>query len=138
MATTSLQGTPCHTNGNLPGLGNPSPHFCVVNGKLEEVCLDQMGDNNKLIYFVPSLDTHLCAITSKALNEMAADLKNTDCFRRPALCPTTLLQTKQTEKYNTTFPYAIQTMCRGLWRSVNRWSIKDINCQSGFYTGLIQ
>ena len=80
MAITSLQGTPCHTNGDLPGVENPAPSFCVVNTKLEEVCLDQLGNKNKLIYFVPSLDTQLCAVTSKALNEIATDLANTDCF----------------------------------------------------------
>lgn len=80
MATTSLQGTACHTNADLPAIGSTAPCFCAVNARLEEVCLEQLGAQNKLIYFVPSLDTHVCAQTAKALDAMAADLTDTNCY----------------------------------------------------------
>jgi len=80
MAKTNLSGQECNTNGNLPGVDNPAPAFCAVNFKLEEICLEQLGKGNKLIYSVPSLDTHVCAKTTKTLNEMAAKLENTSCY----------------------------------------------------------
>lgn len=80
MATTSLQGKVCNTNAELPGVATTAPDFCAVNFKLEEVCLNQLGNNFKLIYTVPSLDTHVCAKTTQTLNEIAANLENTQCL----------------------------------------------------------
>lgn len=80
MATTTLQGVVCHTNADLPIIGQHAPDFCALNAKLEEICLDQFADKRKLIYCVPSLDTFVCAKTSKTLNEMATQLDNTVCI----------------------------------------------------------
>lgn len=80
MATTSLQGTTCNTNKDLPTTGSTAPAFCALNGKLEEVCLDQFKGKNKLIYAVPSLDTMVCANTTKQLDEIATGLENTQCI----------------------------------------------------------
>lgn len=80
MATTILQGVVCHTNSELPPIGQLAPDFCALNFKLEETCLSQFDGKQKLIYSVPSLDTFVCAKTSKALNELASNLNNTACI----------------------------------------------------------
>lgn len=80
MAITSLQGKLCNTNGELPAAGTPAPDFCALNIKLEKVCLEDFADKSKLIYTVPSLDTHVCAKSAKDLDELAAKLEHTSCI----------------------------------------------------------
>ncbi len=80
MAITALRGKTCHTNGELPANGQTAPDFCAINTRLEQVCLAQLPKPFKLIYTVPSLDTQVCAETSKQLNTLAAELNDVHCL----------------------------------------------------------
>jgi len=78
MATTSLQGSTCNTNASLPVIGNQAPDFTLLNVKMKENSLQNFSGKFKLIYAVPSLDTMVCADTTKKLNELASEYSNTD------------------------------------------------------------
>jgi thiol peroxidase len=73
MATITLQGNACNTNGDLPGVGSTAPDFTLVDAKLNDVHLADYAGKKKLLNIVPSLDTPTCATSTKKFNELAAD-----------------------------------------------------------------
>lgn len=76
MATITLQGNACNTNGDLPGVGSTAPDFTLVNARLNDVHLADYAGKKKLLNIVPSLDTPTCATSTKKFNESAADHKD--------------------------------------------------------------
>ena len=73
MATLTLQGTEIHTNGNLPKVGGSAPDFVLVNSKMEDVSLSTYKGKKKLLSIVPSLDTPVCAISTKKFDQLARE-----------------------------------------------------------------
>ena len=73
MATITLQGNACNTNGDLPGVGSTAPDFTLVDAKLNDVHLADYAGKKKLLNIVPSLDTPTCATSTKKFNESAAE-----------------------------------------------------------------
>ncbi len=73
MATITLQGNEIHTNGELPAVGNDAPAFKLVNTDLADVTLDTYKGKKKLLNIVPSLDTPVCATSTKKFNDFAKD-----------------------------------------------------------------
>ena len=72
MAEITLQGNPCHTNGDLPKPGSKAPDFDLVDKDLKDTSLATFRGKKKLLNIVPSLDTPTCAISTKKFNEHAA------------------------------------------------------------------
>ncbi len=72
MADITLQGNSCHTNGELPAVGAALPAFSLVDGELNNRTLDDYAGKRKLISIVPSLDTGVCAKSTKVFNEAMA------------------------------------------------------------------
>lgn len=77
MAKITLQGNEIHTNGNLPEVGSTAPDFVLVNKDLENVSLSSFPGKKKLISIVPSLDTPVCATSTKKFNDYAKDHEDT-------------------------------------------------------------
>lgn len=69
MATVTLQGNPFNTNGDLPAVGSAAPDFNLVTKDLGDVSLKTYAGKKKLISIVPSLDTGVCATSTKVFNE---------------------------------------------------------------------
>ena len=69
MATVTLQGDPIHTNGDLPAVGSQAPEFRLVTTDLKDVNLADYAGKKKLLNIVPSLDTPVCAVSTKRFNE---------------------------------------------------------------------
>lgn len=76
MATITLQGNEIHTNGDLPAIGEKAPDFILVDKDLNNVNLDEYVGKKKLINIVPSLDTPVCASSTKKFAEFAAERKD--------------------------------------------------------------
>lgn len=72
MATITLQGTAFHTNGNLPARGDAAPDFVLVDGDLNDVTLATYAGKKKLFNIFPSMDTPVCATSTRKFNEHAA------------------------------------------------------------------
>ena len=72
MATVTLQGNPFNTNGNLPSVGSQAPDFKLVSKDLADVSLADFAGKKKLISIVPSLDTGVCATSTKVFNQRIA------------------------------------------------------------------
>lgn len=77
MATITLKGTPIHTAGDFPIVGSTAPALTLVNGKLENVSLSDFAGKKKLLNIVPSLDTPVCATSTRKFNETASKHPNT-------------------------------------------------------------
>lgn len=71
MATITLKSNPIHTNGDLPPLGTHAPDFLLVDDALNDVTLANYAGKRKLLNIVPSLDTPVCATSTKKFNESA-------------------------------------------------------------------
>jgi thiol peroxidase len=72
MATITLKGNEIHTNGELPAPGSQAPDFKLVDADLGDKSLADYAGQKKLLNIVPSLDTPVCATSTKKFNEAAA------------------------------------------------------------------
>lgn len=72
MANITLSGNPITTNGELPAVGTTAPDFSLADKDLNDVSLDAFAGKKKLLNIVPSLDTGVCAISTKKFDEAAA------------------------------------------------------------------
>lgn len=77
MASITLKGSPCSTSGELPTVGANAPDLNLVDNELNEVTLATYAGKKKIFNIVPSLDTQICAISTKKFNELAAKLQDT-------------------------------------------------------------
>ena len=71
MATITLKGDEIHTNGELPPVGSAAPDFKLVTKDLADVNLAAYKGKKKLLNIVPSLDTSVCATSTRKFNEYA-------------------------------------------------------------------
>ena len=80
MATITLQGTQINTNGELPKIGENAPDFVLVNSDMEDVSLATYQGKKKLLYILPSLDTPVCAVSTKKFDQLAEENNLTEVF----------------------------------------------------------
>ena len=77
MAQVTLKGTPFNTNAELPSVGSKAVDFELVGGDLQNISLKSFAGKRKILNIVPSLDTDVCATSTRKFNEHAAALNNT-------------------------------------------------------------
>jgi thiol peroxidase len=77
MATVTLKGNPIHTNGELPQKGAQAPAFTLTGVDLKDVGLGDFKGKKKILNIVPSLDTAVCATSTRKFNESGGKLPNT-------------------------------------------------------------
>lgn len=71
MADVLFKGTPSHTNGDLPKVGSQAPDFKLTASDLSDVSLGSFRGKKKLLSIVHSLDTGVCAASTKRFNDFA-------------------------------------------------------------------
>lgn len=76
MATITLNGEPFTTIGDLPAAGSVAPDFMLVDGDLKNHSLADYSGKNIIMNIVPSLDTPVCAISTKQFNKHGGRLKD--------------------------------------------------------------
>ena len=69
MTTVTLKGNAIRISGNLPKKGEKAPDFVLVDTDLNERSLKDYQGKRKLISIVPSLDTAVCALSTKKFHE---------------------------------------------------------------------
>jgi thiol peroxidase len=77
MAVLTLQGNKINTNGELPKVGSNAPDFMLVNSEMEDVSLTNYQGKKKLLSIVPSLDTPVCATSTKKFDKLAKEKLDT-------------------------------------------------------------
>ena len=73
MASITFQGNGIHTNGELPQVGATAPDFSLVTRELEDVSLASYAGKKKLLSIFASIDTPVCADSTKRFNEVARE-----------------------------------------------------------------
>jgi len=76
MSTVTFQGKSIHTSGELPKVGDKAPDFRLVNKDLKDVSLADFKGKKKLLNIVPSVDTPVCATSTKKFNDFAEEQGN--------------------------------------------------------------
>ena len=77
MSTVTLEGTPLHVSGNFPQPGDKLHSFMLVDKDLNDVSLSKFAGKRKVLSIVPSVDTAVCAQSTRVFNEKASGLANT-------------------------------------------------------------
>ncbi len=71
MAQITLKGSPVHTNGDIPKPGSKAPDFKLTGADLGDVTLASYKGKKRLLNIVPSLDTPVCATSTRKFNDYA-------------------------------------------------------------------
>ncbi len=77
MATVTFTGNPVQLEGQFPKVGDKAPDFKLTNSDLNEISLADLKGKKKILNIVPSLDTPVCATSTKKFNQEASKLPNT-------------------------------------------------------------
>ncbi len=77
MATVTFKGTPVEVAGSFPNVGDSAPAFTLVGTDLKDVSLKDFAGKRKVLNIVPSLDTPVCATSTRKFNEQAGRLPDT-------------------------------------------------------------
>jgi thiol peroxidase len=73
----TLKGSPVTLFGAFPAVGQTAPAFTLVGADLKDVSLKDFAGKRKVLNIVPSLDTAVCATSTRKFNEAASKLDNT-------------------------------------------------------------
>jgi len=76
MATVTFKGNPIDVAGTFPKAGDKAPGFRLVAKDLKDVSLADYVGKRKVLNIVPSLDTAVCATSTRKFNEKAGGLAN--------------------------------------------------------------
>jgi thiol peroxidase len=71
MATITLQGNPIETSGELPAVGSAAPAFTLTKTDLSDVTLQDFAGKTVILNIYPSVDTGVCAASTRKFNELA-------------------------------------------------------------------
>lgn len=77
MAQVTFKGTPVPVGGSFPETGKPAPAFTLTAQDLGEKTLADYQGKRKVLNIVPSVDTGVCATSTRKFNERAGGLDNT-------------------------------------------------------------
>lgn len=72
MATITLQGNPIETCGELPAVGSNAPAFTLTKTDLSDVSLQDFAGKTVILNIYPSVDTGVCAASTRKFNEIAS------------------------------------------------------------------
>ena len=72
----TLDGAPVTLFGKFPEVGQAAPAFTLVDKDLKDVPLQGYAGKRKVLNIVPSLDTTVCATSTRKFNEAASKLDN--------------------------------------------------------------
>lgn len=77
MATITFKGNEIQTAGSLPAVGSSAPDFRLTNSNLADISLAEFKGKRVILNIFPSIDTEICAISTRRFNEEAQALDNT-------------------------------------------------------------
>jgi thiol peroxidase len=76
MAAVTLGGNPIGVAGTFPKPGEQAPDFSLATKDLQDVGLAEYAGKRKVLNIVPSLDTPVCAKSTREFNQQAAKTVN--------------------------------------------------------------
>jgi thiol peroxidase len=76
MAQVTLGGNPIGLSGTFPKPGDTAPDFTLATKDLKDVGLGEYAGKRKVLNIVPSLDTPVCAKSTREFNQKAGTMAN--------------------------------------------------------------
>lgn len=76
MPNVTLGGNPITVAGHFPESGETAPDFVLTSKDLKDVSLKDFAGRRKVLNIVPSLDTPVCAKSTRIFNERAGAATN--------------------------------------------------------------
>jgi thiol peroxidase len=107
MANITLKGNKITTSGELPIIGSQAPDFRLVDAALKDQSLAEFAGKRKVLNIVPSLDTSVCATSTRKFNEQAAALKDTVVLVISADLPFAMKRFCETEGIKNVIPLSL-------------------------------
>jgi thioredoxin-dependent peroxiredoxin len=107
MASITLKGNRINTNGELPKPGAQAPDFRLVDASLKDMTLADFAGKRKVLNIVPSLDTSVCATSTRKFNEKAASLGDTVVLVVSADLPFAMKRFCETEGIKNVIPLSM-------------------------------
>lgn len=77
MATITLEGNEIHSVGELPSMGTDAPAFTLTNAEMGDAALADYAGKKIVLNIFPSIDTGVCAESTRRFNTAASSLDNT-------------------------------------------------------------
>ncbi len=77
MAKITLKGNPAQTSGELPAVGSIAPNFSLTRTDLSDLSLKDFSGQKVVLNIFPSIDTPVCAASTRRFNAEASNMKNT-------------------------------------------------------------
>lgn len=77
MANVTLGGNPITVEGSFPKKGDTAPDFTLTTRDLKDAGLKDFAGKRKVLNIVPSLDTPVCAKSTRVFNEKAGAAPDT-------------------------------------------------------------
>ena len=77
MAQVTLGGNPVEVAGSFPEPGGQAPDFTLTDSDLADRSLADWQGQRKVLNIIPSIDTSVCAASTRTFNEKASSLDNT-------------------------------------------------------------
>jgi thiol peroxidase len=77
MASITLKGNPVSTVGELPAPGTHAPAFSGLKSDLSVCSLGELAGRKVVLNIFPSIDTGVCAASTRRFNQEAQSLENT-------------------------------------------------------------
>ncbi len=77
MAKITFKGSPVNTIGELPAVGSKAPDFNLTKTDLSATTLADYQGKNLILNIYPSVDTGVCAASTRKFNERASQIKDT-------------------------------------------------------------
>lgn len=77
MASVTLGGNPITVEGSFPKKGDIAPDFTLTAKDLKDAGLGDFAGKRKVLNIVPSLDTPVCAKSTRVFNEKAGAMPDT-------------------------------------------------------------
>jgi len=77
MATITLHDNEIHTAGDMPKVGSKAPDFTLTDTDLNDVSLSRWTGKKKLLSIFPSIDTPVCALSTRKFGDYAREHDDT-------------------------------------------------------------
>jgi len=76
MTEITLKGTPVHTAGELPSVGQAAPDFSFTRTDLSDMSLKDVAGKRVVLNIFPSVDTSVCAMSVRRFNSEISKFEN--------------------------------------------------------------
>ena len=77
MANITLKGHPITTAGDLPAIGSEASDFTLTQTDLSATSLKDYAGKKVVLNIFPSIDTGVCAASTRIFNSKVSELENT-------------------------------------------------------------